>query len=142
MRSAKLRIPKSGHVCIVDDEPTICQSLACLLSSVGYTVNTYSTGTEFLDHPAPTEPCAALIDFLLPGMTGLTLCRDRRAAAAVPHFVVITGHADVHSAVEAMRSGAIDLVEKPFFSRQRLLEDDERGAANRPGRTSAPSQRG
>lgn len=110
-----------GHVLVVDDDDGLRQSIAHTLSSVGYSVEAFPSADVFLSHAISAEPTTVLIDFLLPGMTGLDLCREIIARNLPCTFSVISGHADVPSAVEAMKLGAVDLLEKPF-GRQRLLE--------------------
>lgn len=110
-----------GQIYIVDDDADVTHSIVYALNSVGYSILSFATADGFLQHSLPSEPSVALIDILLPGMTGLNLCREIVARELPCSFIVISGHADVMSAVEAMRMGAVDLLEKPF-SHQRLLE--------------------
>ncbi len=109
------------HVAVVDDDQDVRQSIEWTLQSVAYEVRTFQTADEFLAQLVPTETFTVLIDLLLPGMTGLGLCREIVTKKIPCTFAVITGHADVPSVVEVMKLGAIDLLEKPF-TRQRLLE--------------------
>ena len=110
-----------GQIYVVDDDLDICESIAWTLTSVGYSVAVFRAADEFLSRPRFASPSAVIVDMLLPGMTGVeSLPRDRRPGDAVRICAVISGHADVASAVEAMHLGAIDLLEKPF-SRERLL---------------------
>lgn len=110
-----------GQVYVVDDDADVRESVTCTLRSVGYAVETYREAAEFLSGKAGFVPSVVIVDMLLPGMTGLGLCREIVRQELPCAFVVISGHADVSSAVETMRLGAIDLLEKPF-GRQRLLE--------------------
>jgi FixJ family two-component response regulator len=110
-----------GRVYVVDDDPGVNESITWTLNSVGYIVETFLGAPEFLSKAKIANPSVVIIDLLLPGMTGLNLCREILARRLACSFVVISGHADVPSALEAMHLGAIDLLEKPF-SRQRLLE--------------------
>ena len=112
---------ETAYVCVIDDDSEVCRSIAWTLNSLGYSVQTFRAADEFLAQPLPGEPMTVLIDFVLPGMTGLGLCREIVARRIPCTFSVISGHADVPFAVEAMKLGAVDLLEKPF-SRQRLLE--------------------
>ncbi len=110
-----------SHVYVVDDSADARQSLACALKSVGYAVTALAAAEEFLSQPPATAPCAAVVDNFLPGMTGLNLCREIVNRRIPCSFIVISAHADVQTAVEVMRLGAIDLLEKPFRV-ERLLE--------------------
>jgi len=112
---------ETAYVCIVDDDSEVCRSIELTLTSMGYSVHTFPAADEFLAQPSPGTPMTVLIDFLLPGMTGLGLCREIVARNLPCTFAVISGNADVSSAVQAMKMGAVDLLEKPF-SRQSLLE--------------------
>lgn len=112
---------KSAIISIIDDDVGFSQSLAATLTKVGYSVQVFTSANAFLEQPLPTQPSTVLIDFLLPGMTGLELCREINARNLPCTFSVITGHADVPSAVEAIQLGAVDLLEKPF-GMHRLLE--------------------
>ena len=94
------------QVFIVDDDADVCESIALILESVGYRVQTFASADEFLSRQTIAEPSVVLIDLLLPGTTGLNLCREIVATRIPCKFVVISGHADVPSAVESMRLGA------------------------------------
>ena len=111
----------ADKVYVVDDDVDVGHSIAVTLSSVGYAVERFASAAEFLEHASASGPCVAIVDMMLPGMTGLNLCREINLRRMPCSFLVISGHADVPSSVEAMRMGAIDLLEKPF-SRQRMLE--------------------
>ncbi|MBX3414250.1 MAG: response regulator transcription factor [Pirellulales bacterium] len=92
-----------------------------LLMSIGYEVQTCATARELLDALNPSDPSCVLVDLLLPGMSGLALCQELIASQAACSLVMISGHGDVSSAVEAVKAGVVDFLEKPC-SRQRLLD--------------------
>ncbi len=99
---------------IVDDEEAVRNSLAFLLQTSGFAVRVHETATEFLKL-APTIANGCLItDLRMPDMDGVELLRRLREAGAMLPAIVITGHGDVQMAVEAMKSGALDFIEKPF----------------------------
>lgn len=112
---------EADRVYVVDDDADVGHSIAVTLNSVGYAVERFASAAEFLEHASTSGPCVAIVDMMLPGMTGLNLCREINLRRMPCAFMVISGHADVPSTVEAMQMGAIDLLEKPF-SRQRMLE--------------------
>ncbi len=112
---------KLGQVHVIDDDCDVRESIAWTLNSFGYAVETYPEAAGFLSRETESDPSVVIVDMLLPGMTGLRLCRELVARRLPVSFVVISGHADVPSAVEAMRLGAVDLLEKPF-GRQQLLD--------------------
>ena len=99
---------------IVDDEEAVRNSLAFLLQTSGFAVRVHETATEFL-RLAPTISNGCLItDLRMPDMDGVELLRRLREGGAMLPAIVITGHGDVQMAVEAMKSGALDFIEKPF----------------------------
>lgn len=99
---------------IVDDEEAVRNSLAFLLSGAGFAVRVHESATAFLAiAPQITNGCL-ITDLRMPDMDGVELLRRLRDADALLPAIVITGHGDVQMAVEAMKSGAIDFIEKPF----------------------------
>jgi len=99
---------------IVDDDAAVRQSLAFLLSSAGLPVRLYDSATAFLAGLASVQGGCLITDVRMPGMTGLELLHALKAKACGLPAIVITGHGDVPLAVEAMKAGAIDFIEKPF----------------------------
>lgn len=99
---------------IVDDEEAVRNSLAFLLQTSGFAVRVHESATDFLKM-APTISNGCLItDLRMPDMDGVELLRRLRSAGHLLPAIVITGHGDVQMAVEAMKSGALDFIEKPF----------------------------
>src|SRR5688572_17130191 len=110
---------------IVDDEETVRNSLAFLLTTSGYAARAHTSATEFLKiAPAIRNGCL-ITDLRMPDMSGVELLRGLRQAGAMLPAIVITGHGDVQMAVEAMKNGALDFIEKPF-SDDVLLESIKR----------------
>jgi RNA polymerase sigma factor (sigma-70 family) len=109
-----------GSVCIVEDDADLRQSIEWILRSVGYDVTAFAQADDFLLRCDDQQPACLIVDLLLPGMTGLRLCREIVRRKSPLAFVMISGHGDVPSTVEAMRMGAVDFLEKPF-SHQELL---------------------
>ncbi|WP_342726664.1 response regulator FixJ [Bradyrhizobium sp. B097] len=101
-------------ILVIDDDPAMRDSLAFLLDVNGFAVTTYETATEFLDHFANGTVDCIVSDIRMPGMSGLELVRKLKADAAVCPVILMTGHGDVALAVEAMKAGAVDFIEKPF----------------------------
>ena len=102
------------RVYVIDDDDAARDSLAMLLESAGYSVETFASARSFLERASSLVPGCALVDIRMPEMGGLELqaaLRERRIEFPI---VFVTGHADVPVAVRAMRAGAIDFVEKPF----------------------------
>lgn len=103
-----------GVVYIVDDDEAVRQSLAFLLSSAGHAVRLYDSATAFLAGLAGIKGGCLITDIRMPGMTGLELLQALNAKACALPAIVITGHGDIPLAVEAMKAGAVDFIEKPF----------------------------
>lgn len=114
--------PEDCVVHVVDDDPGLRRSLRFLLDSVGWRVQLHASAEEFLDVAVlPTQPCCLLLDIRMPSMSGLELQQVLRERGIVLPILFMTGHADVSMAVQAMKSGAIDFIEKPFND-QKVLD--------------------
>jgi FixJ family two-component response regulator len=111
---------RQEKVFVIDDERGNCEWISAALNSVGYCVKAFSSAEEFLSEERGDEPHCVLVDLILPGMSGVKLCRILSEDPACG-FAMISGNADVPSAIEAMKLGAIDFLEKPFGA-QRLLD--------------------
>jgi two-component system, LuxR family, response regulator FixJ len=108
-----------GAVHIVDDDEPLRRALQRLLRSVGYTAITYGTAAAVID-AAPRLSGCLLLDLRMPDMSGLEVQAQLvRRGVRLP-VVVVTGHGDVPSAVQAMKAGALDFIEKPI-DEERLL---------------------
>ena len=99
---------------IVDDDEAVRQSLAFLLGSAGLAVRLYDSASAFLAGLSDVRGGCLITDVRMPDMTGIELLRQLRAKACSLPAIVITGHGDVPLAVEAMKAGALDFIEKPF----------------------------
>ncbi len=99
---------------IVDDEEAVRQSLAFMLTVAGFAVRVHNSATDFLAlAPSLTNACL-ITDLRMPDMSGVELLRRLGAEKIAIPAIVITGHGDVPMAVEAMKAGALDFIEKPF----------------------------
>ncbi|MHC2465211.1 response regulator FixJ [Bradyrhizobium embrapense] len=101
-------------ILVIDDDPAMRDSLAFLLDVNGFAVTTYETATDFLDQFKSSEVDCIVSDIRMPGMSGLELIRKLKADAVACPIILMTGHGDVALAVEAMKAGAVDFIEKPF----------------------------
>ncbi|MER8435697.1 response regulator FixJ [Mesorhizobium sp. M1312] len=99
---------------IVDDEESVRKSLAFLLGMAGFAVRMHDSATDFLAAAPAIRNGVLVTDLRMPDMSGVELLRNLLSAKATLPAVVITGHGDVPMAVEAMKAGAIDFIEKPF----------------------------
>jgi two-component system response regulator FixJ len=115
-------------VFIVDDDEAVRDSLQALLESQGHAVAAYETAEAFLAAYRPGQPGCALVDLRMPGMDGLALLEQLRVKNSRLPVVMVTGHGDVALAVQAMKTGAIDFVEKPY-SNDTILEVVQRALA-------------
>ena len=108
-------------VFVVDDDPGMRQSMRWLLQSVNLKVETYATAEEFLHAHDPTRPGCLLLDVRMPGMSGLQLQEELVARKVRLPIIILTGYAEVPTAVRALKMGAVDFIEKPF-SDEALLD--------------------
>ncbi|MEO5755256.1 MAG: response regulator FixJ [Mesorhizobium sp.] len=99
---------------IVDDEEAVRKSLAFLLTMSGFAVKMHESATDFLAAAPGIRNGVLVTDLRMPDMTGVELLRNLVTADVSLPAVVITGHGDVPMAVEAMKAGATDFIEKPF----------------------------
>lgn len=106
---------------VVDDDPAVRHSVTRLLESVGRRVVSFASAPEFLDQYDPDQLACLVLDLRLPGVSGLELQRTLRERSVNMPVVFLTGFGDVPMAVQAMRAGAIDVIEKPF-RHQALLD--------------------
>lgn len=106
---------------IIDDDDAVRDSLALLMNSVGIDAQQYASGTEFLEASPPDSPGCVILDVRMPGLSGLQLFKKMNQRRMSWPVLFITGHGDVPMAVEAMRDGAFDFIQKPFRENE-LLE--------------------
>ena len=109
-----------GHVLIADDDPGVLAGLASVCRAAGWTVSEASTGPDALRAAREERPDVCLFDIHMPGASGLEILPEVIAQERAPSVVVMTGIADVPTAVAAMREGAADFLEKPV--RREVLE--------------------
>jgi two-component system, LuxR family, response regulator FixJ len=114
--------PDQCLVHVVDDDASLRRSLRFLLESIGWKVQLHASAEEFLENASPsTSPSCLLLDIRMSAMSGLELQQILRERGICLPILFMTGHADVSLAVQAMKSGAVDFLEKPFKD-QRLLD--------------------
>jgi two-component system, LuxR family, response regulator FixJ len=113
-------LKEQGVVHVIDDDSEVLKSLAELLQSIGLRVRTYASAEEFLESYDPSSSGCLLVDVCLPGMSGLELQQQLAARNWYIPWVVLTAHANVPMAVEAMSNGACGFLEKPYRSHELL----------------------
>lgn len=101
-------------VFIVDDDEALLDALRILLKIEGITANTYCKPQKFLDNYHPKQPGCLLLDIQMPGITGLELQQTLQNVGSILPIIFITGHGDIPMAVEAMKAGAFEFLQKPF----------------------------
>lgn len=136
-------------VFLVDDDEAIRHSASFMLRHAGFLVKTYNDGLSFLDHVSESQEGCILLDVRMPGMDGLAVQNALNQRGINMPVIILTGHGDVPVAVEAMKGGAIEFLEKPYEKKAlvgaienafSLLDnqtaDDKRGAEAKAKLTS------
>ena len=103
----------SSRIFIVDDDITFNKSLARLVKSIGFDVETYTSAEEFLETRPYKGPSCLLLDVRMPGLTGPVLQRELANRNITIPVIFLTAHGDVPTGVKAMKDGAIDFLLKP-----------------------------
>lgn len=119
---------------VIDDDEAVRQSLAFLLGTAGLDVQTYESASAFLHIASEVKAGCIITDVRMPELSGIDLLRRLRELKLGVPVIVITGHGDVPLAVEAMKIGASDFLEKPFDDE--VLLASVRSALNRSDRDS------
>ena len=101
-------------VFVVDDDQSVRTSLANLLSTEDYAVETFASAVEYLERAPAPGPACLVLDVRLPGLDGPALQRQLTGEGRVEQIVFITGHADIPMGISAMKRGAVDFLPKPF----------------------------
>lgn len=131
---------QSRHIAIVDDDGAVLKSLSALLKAHGYGTTTYRSAEDFDLQGTKAEAGCLLLDVRMPGMSGLDLQSMLKEQGVELPIVFMTAHGDIPMAVEAIRQGAIEFIEKPF-SDERLLRAIERALAPDPSQEEKKFQR-
>ncbi len=101
-------------ILIVDDEPSILQSLEGLLTDEGFEVSTASNGYEALQHIESEAPDLVLLDIWMPGIDGIETLKEIKKSSPHIQVIMITGHGTIETAVQSTKLGAFDFIEKPL----------------------------
>lgn len=117
---------QDGLVYVVDDDPGVLEAIMVLLSTAGYRNEGFASAEEFFaGHREPMNACL-LLDIMMPGMDGLEMQEELAVRGIDIPVIFITGHGNVSMAVQAMKRGAVDFLQKPF--RDDVLIDSIRAA--------------
>lgn len=103
-----------GVVHVIDDDDAVRDSLALLMEAAGLSARTYDSAEAFLEAVDRAEPGCVVTDVRMPDMSGIDLLHRLSDRLDRLPVIVLTGQADVPMAVEALKAGALDLIEKPF----------------------------
>jgi two-component system, LuxR family, response regulator FixJ len=120
---------------VIDDDEAVRQSLEFMLRTCGVAAKTYDSASAFLDALPATDTGCIITDVRMPGMSGIELLKRLGQLQINMPVIVITGHGDVPLAVEAMKNGAVDFLEKPY--EDELLLGSVRSALDRSQQAAA-----
>ncbi|MFC1639193.1 response regulator transcription factor [Gemmatimonadota bacterium] len=118
------------RVFIVDDDQGVRESVRILMRSIGVESEAYPSADEFLERHDPDKPGCLVLDVRMPGMSGLELQERLTSLGSTLPVIFITAHGDVPMAVEAVRAGAMDFVQKPFRDQELIDRIQDAFAAN------------
>ena len=104
----------TAAICIVDDEPTIRETLGDILMDEGYPVITCANATSLFQELERQTPALIFLDIWLPGMDGMAILSQLRESHSQVPVVMMSGHAGIEAAVNAIKLGAVDFLEKPL----------------------------
>ena len=107
-------MPNKGTVYVIDDDEAMRDSLSFLLDSAGFGVTLFETAQNFLDVLPGLAFGCVVSDVRMPGIDGIELLKRMKSGHSTFPILIMTGHGDVPLAVEAMKLGAVDFLEKPF----------------------------
>ncbi|HYA81278.1 MAG TPA: response regulator FixJ [Methylocystis sp.] len=117
---------------IVEDDPDVLQSIRMLLETEGLSVKTYASAENFLEFAESHAEGCIVTDVRMPGMSGVELLQQIKARGFAVPVIVITAHGDIPLAVNCMKLGAVDLLEKPF-NPEALISAIRQALARRSG---------
>lgn len=121
--------PPEPTIFIVDDDEDVREALSELLESVGLKAEVFACAQAFLDRYDPERPGCLVLDIQMPGMSGLALQQELKQQGSNLPVVMITAYGDVPTAVQAIKDGALEFLQKPFRDEEFL--DYVRGALDR-----------
>jgi FixJ family two-component response regulator len=114
-----------GEIFVVDDDPAVRDTLAVVLSTGGYNVVCFADGAALLAVARSRTPAAILLDVHIPGKSGLDILKELHGEDYPAPIFMISGHGDIAMAVSAIKSGALDFIEKPFRGTDLVTRLDE-----------------
>ena len=129
-----------GIVYVIDDDDSARDSLEFLLDVAGVRVRSFASADAFLKVGPPLAGACVVTDVRMPGLNGIELAEELKRRGAAAPVIVITGHADVPLAIQAMKAGVADFIEKPFND-EVMLRAIRNALAQQAGEDSAATER-
>jgi FixJ family two-component response regulator len=117
--------PSRGEIFVVDDDPAVRETLSMVLSAGGYQVICFADGAALLAVARNRTPSCILLDVHIPGKSGLDILRELQGEDYPAPIFMISGQGDIAMAVDAIKSGALDFIEKPFRGSEIVARLDE-----------------
>src|ERR1700749_2499105 len=114
-----------GEIFVVDDDPAVRDTLSMVLSAGGYEVICFADGAALLSVARSRTPAAILLDVHIPGKSGLDLLKELHGEDYPAPIFMISGQGDIAMAVNAIKNGALDFIEKPFLGSEIVARLDE-----------------
>jgi FixJ family two-component response regulator len=108
-------------VFVIDDDPSVCNSLKRLIQSIGFQVKTFDSAQAFLEQGPGDKAGCLILDVRMPGMSGIELQKQLTNTGRRIPIIFITGHGSIPMSVKAVKAGAVDFIEKPFDD-QKLID--------------------
>jgi FixJ family two-component response regulator len=112
--STERSTPRRATIYIVDDDDGMRRALSLLMTTVGYEAVPFARPDEFLAKFDPNQPGCLVLDVRMPQMSGLEVQQQLNRRGSILPVILITGHGDIPMAVQAMKDGAFDFLQKPF----------------------------
>ena len=130
------RRTKRDRVLVVDDDASLAEMLTIVLEGEGLTTGVCRSGDRVMAAFAQFKPDVVLLDLMLPGLDGMSVCRQIREKSAVP-IIMLTAKADTPDVVAGLEAGADDYITKPFKNTELVARVRARLASLRPARRAA-----
>src|SRR5882724_9380853 len=128
------------EVFIVDDDPAVRETLSLLFSNAGYSVVRFAEGVAFLRAARERNPVCIILDVHMPGKTGIDLLKELNAQDYPAPIFIMSGQGDIAMAVDAIKNGALDFIEKPFRGSEVVTRVREAISASSRQRPSGASE--
>lgn len=120
MTAVQKETKRKPTIYVVDDDDGMRRALTALMTTVGYDALPFARPGEFLSKYDPDQPGCLVLDVRMPEMSGLEVQQQLNRAGSMVPVILITGHGDIPMAVQAMKDGAFDFLQKPFRDQELL----------------------